>query len=373
MKPGPGMKIVHVLPALAPGGMERLALQLAADAVGHGDRVLVAAGPGAWAGQVAAAGAVHVALPATSRGSIAGLAAAVAHLAGCLRRTRPDVVHAHNVRAAVLSRLALTAAGPVGPRAVLLTTVHGLDPADYRAASRLLRWSSRRVIACAPAVARSLAAAGFPGERIETIVNGAALQAAGPRRQADLRRSLGLPSEPLVVGIGRLVTQKNWPVFIEAARQVPGSCFVVAGDGPLRPQLTDLARRAGRPVRFLGVVDDIAALIGLASCVVFTSDWEGLPLALLETLSLGVPVVATAVDGVADLVSPAAALLVPRGDPDAVAAAVARVLADPRLAGTLSREARAAATDWEPARMLRQYRVAYQAAARRPSLRIVSR
>jgi glycosyltransferase involved in cell wall biosynthesis len=364
------MKIVHVLPTLAPGGMERLALQLAADAVGHGDRVLVAAGPGAWAGQVTAIGAVHVALPATSRGSITGLATAVACLAGCLRKARPDVVHAHNVRAAVLSRLALTAAGR---RAVLLTTVHGLAPADYRAANRLLRWSSRRVIACAPEVARSLAAAGFPAERIETIVNGAALQAADSRRQADLRRSLALPPGPLVVGIGRLVTQKNWPVFIEAARQVPGSCFVVAGDGPLRPQLTDLAQRAGRPVRFLGVVDDIAALIGLASCVVFTPDWEGLPLALLEALSLGAPVVATAVDGVADLVPPAAALLVPPRDPDAVAVAIARVLADPRLAGTLSREARSAATDWQPVRMLRQYRVAYQAAARRPSFRIVSR
>jgi glycosyltransferase involved in cell wall biosynthesis len=364
------MKIVHVLPTLAPGGMERLALQLAADAVAHGDHVLVAAGPGTWAGQVAAAGAVHVALPATSRGSITGLAAAVARLAGCLRTARPDVVHAHNVRAAVLSRLALTAAGR---RAALLTTVHGLAPADYQAASRLLRWSGRRVIACAPAVARSLAAAGFPSGRIETIVNGAALPAAGSRRQADLRRSLGLPSEPLVVGIGRLVTQKNWPVFIEAARQVPGSCFVVAGDGPLRPQLAHLARQAGRPVRFLGMVDDIAALIGLASCVVFTSDWEGLPLALLEALSLGVPVVATAVDGVADLVPPAAVLLVPPRDPDAVAAAVARVLADPQLAGALGREARAAAADWEPARMLRQYRAAYQAAAHRPSSRIVSR
>jgi glycosyltransferase involved in cell wall biosynthesis len=364
------MKIVHVLPTLAPGGMERLAVQLAADAVSHGDRVLVAAGPGAWAGQVTAAGAVHIALPATSRGSIAGLAAAVARLAGCLRQARPDVVHAHNVRAALISRLALTAAGR---RAILLTTVHGLDPADYRAASRLLRWSSRRVIACAPAVARSLAAAGFPGERIETIVNGAALQPAGSRRQADLRRSLGLPPGPLVVGIGRLVTQKNWPVFIEAARQVPGPCFAVAGDGPLRPQLTDLARRAGSPVRFLGVVDDIAALIGLAACVVFTSDWEGLPLALLETLSLGVPVVATAVDGVADLVPPRAALLVPPREPGAVGAAVARVLADPGLADTLSREARAAATAWEPVRMLGQYRAAYQAAAaRRPSFRIAS-
>ena len=60
------MKILHVLPNLAPGGMERLVIQLAADATGHGDRVVVASGPGVWVDRVAA-GADHVALPATSR------------------------------------------------------------------------------------------------------------------------------------------------------------------------------------------------------------------------------------------------------------------------------------------------------------------
>ena len=64
------------------------------------------------------------------------------------------------------------------------------------------------------------------------------------------------------------------------------------------------------------MVDDIPALVGIASCVVSTSTWEGLPLALLEALSLGAPVVATAVDGITDLVPLGAALsLVPPGDP----------------------------------------------------------
>ena len=96
------MKIVHVLPTLAPGGMEHLALQLAADAVGHGDPVLVAAGPGAWAGQVAArCGACRAARDLTrlrhrpNRGG--GSAGRLPQAA------RPHVVHAHNVRAAVLA------------------------------------------------------------------------------------------------------------------------------------------------------------------------------------------------------------------------------------------------------------------------------
>ena len=124
----------------------------------------------------------------------------------------------------------------------------------------------------------------------------------------------------------------------------------------------DLARRSGNRVRFLGMVDDIAALMGLASCVVSTSTWEGLPLALLEALSLGAPVVATAVDGVTDLVPPAAAVLVAPGDPAAVSEAISRVLADDDLATDLRRNALSAAPSWGPEAMLDRYRKAYRAA-----------
>ena len=355
------MRILHVLPSLSPGGMERLVIQLAADATAHGDSVAVASGPGAWAGEVARAGAVHVELPATARGTALSMktATAAADLARWIRRTRPHLVHAHNVRATALARLALVG---THDRSVLVTTLHGVAPSDYGGASRVLRRVADRVIACAPSVARYLEAAGFPGGRIDVITNGAALRPAGLERQADLRVSLQLGLAPLVVGIGRLVEQKDWPVFIEAADRLAGPSFAVAGDGPLRAELTDLARRSGNRVRFLGVVDDIAALVGLASCVVSTSSWEGLPLTLLEALSLGVPVVATAVDGVTDLVPASAALLVAPGDPAAVSAAISRVLADDDLATDLRRHALAAAPSWGPEGMLDSYRRAYLAA-----------
>jgi hypothetical protein len=64
------VKILHVLPNLAPGGMEQLAIQLAGDAADHGDRVVIASGPGAWVDKATAAGAEHFALPATSRSAI---------------------------------------------------------------------------------------------------------------------------------------------------------------------------------------------------------------------------------------------------------------------------------------------------------------
>ncbi len=130
----------------------------------------------------------------------------------------------------------------------------------------------------------------------------------------------------------------------------------------MRQELAALARRSGDRVRFIGMVDDVAALVGMAACVVSTSAWEGLPLALLEALSLGTPVVATAVDGVTDLVPPTAALLVAPGDAAAVSDAVSRILADDGLAKDLRSAALAAAPKWGPDWMLERYRNAYRAA-----------
>jgi glycosyltransferase involved in cell wall biosynthesis len=344
---------------MAPGGMEQLVVALSADAVDRGDEVVVASGPGAWADRIDMAGAAHCALPATTRASAAKATAAVARLAKCVRQLRPHVVHAHNVRAAVMARLALATTRHGG---ALITTLHGVPPADYPAASRVLRSASPRVIACAPAVARSLRTSGFPAGRIDVVVNGAALRPASPERQERMRQILRVGAEPVVAGIGRLTAQKAWPVLIAAARQVQAVRFVVAGEGPLRDELESVARRSGDRVRFAGHIDDIAALVGIASCVVSSSAWEGLPLAVLEALSLGAPTVATAVDGVTDLVPPEAAVLVPPGDPVALGSAIRPILAGGPAAQSLRRNALAASGAWHPDRMLRGYRLAYQRA-----------
>jgi glycosyltransferase involved in cell wall biosynthesis len=354
------VKVLHVLPRLAPGGMERLVIQLAEDAARRGDLVAVASAPGAWVTRVVQAGAEYVPLPASSRGGVFRMAAATARLAGCMSRLRPGIVHAHNARATTLAWLALAATRHDG---VLIPTLHGVHPRDYRATSQILRRIAPRVITCAPSVGRSLEAAGFPGERIDVITNGAALNPASSERQAELRRHLRLGPEPLVVGMGRLVAQKDWPTFVAAASRVDGPSFVVAGDGPLRHELADLARRSGDRVRFVGSVDDVSALVGLAECVVSTSIWEGLPLALLEALSLGARVVATAIGGVPDVVPADAVVLVPPKDPRAVADAISRILTDAGFAETLRQRAEAASVAWRPEQMLTLYRNAYQAAS----------
>ncbi len=143
--------------------------------------------------------------------------------------------------------------------------------------------------------------------------------------------------------------------------------MLVAGDGPMRAELQAAAATAGNHVRFVGPVEQPAALVRLARCVVSTAAWEGLPLALLEALALGAPVVATAVDGVVDVIPPDAAVLVPPGDPAAVAAAIKRVLTEPGLAERLSRAARDASEAWALEPMLDRYRARYAASVTAPA------
>jgi glycosyltransferase involved in cell wall biosynthesis len=351
------MRLLLVIAAMRHGGAERILVQLAADAARRGDEVAVASGGGPWIQLVRAAGAAHQLVPLDRRSPITTLSAA-GELATVVRRFRPDIVHAHNVRATAATALAL--AGP-RPRPALLTTVHGLAPRDYPAAARLLRLAGGNVVACAPAAARSLLSAGFPAGRLAVITNGVAVEPPSEAELTSARRRFAVAGRPLVVGIGRLVPQKAWPTLIEAARHLEDVEVLVAGDGPLRAGLEAAAATAGNRVRFVGPVERPAALLRLAGCMVSTAAWEGLPLALLEGLALGTPVVATAVDGVVDVAPPNAAVLVPPGDPVAVAAAVRRVLDEPGLAERLSRAARGAAGAWALGPMLDRYRAQYAA------------
>lgn len=356
------MRLLLVVAAMRHGGAERIVVQLAADAARRGDAVTVASAGGPWVEQIRAAEVGHELVSLDRRSAPATLMAA-GRLAAVVRRFRPEVVHAQNVRATMAAAVAL--ARP-GRRPALVTTLHGLAPADYPAAARLLRLAGGEVIACAPAVGRSLLAAGFPAGRLEVITNGVAVGPASEAELAAARRRFAVGSRPLVVGIGRLVAQKAWPTLIEAARELHDVDVLVAGDGPLRAELEAAAVSSGNRVRFVGPVERPAALVGLARCVVSTAVWEGLPLALLEALTLGAPVVATAVDGVADVVPPHAALLVPPGDPAAVATAVNRVVAEPGLAERLSRAARGASGAWALDTMLTRYRARYAACVTAP-------
>jgi glycosyltransferase involved in cell wall biosynthesis len=260
------MRLLFVVAAMRHGGAERIVVQLATDAVRRGDAVTVASAGGPWVELVRAAGACHEFVPLDRRSSVTTLRAA-GQLATVVRRFRPEIVHAHNVRATMAAALALVRPGP---RPALLTTLHGLAPQDYLAAARLLRLAGGKVIACAPAVGRSLLSAGFPAGRLAVITNGVAVEPPSEAELTSARQRFTVASRPLVVGIGRLVAQKAWPTLIEAARHLQDVDVLVVGDGPLRAELEAAAATAGSRVRFVGPVERPATLVRLARCLVST-------------------------------------------------------------------------------------------------------
>jgi glycosyltransferase involved in cell wall biosynthesis len=355
------MRILQVIAYIDRGGAERVALQLAAGLVGARHVAAIAAGHGAWEGRVAAAGAQYFPLPDHAPSAPAFVAETRA-LRRVIAAFRPDIVHAHNVTVTMSTTLA---AATLRPRRPVVTTFHGVPPERYRLAARLLALAGGRVAACSQTVGDQLVAAGLPGRRVEVIPNGTTLPGVAPETAAALRSELRTPGRRLVVGVGRAVEQKAWSVLLDVAESVPDTDFVVVGDGPLLPALSQEASARRVPVRFLGGRDDVPAILEIADCFVSTSVWEGLPVSLLEALHAGRPGVATGVDGVPDIVGPSF-VLVPPHDPHRVAEALCAVLGDidryRALAGATAASLRAQGSEQMVAAYARLYNGALAAA-----------
>jgi glycosyltransferase involved in cell wall biosynthesis len=147
---------------------------------------------------------------------------------------------------------------------------------------------------------------------------------ASDQERLRAREMLEIPSEAFVVGgVGRLVPQKNFSLFLKVASNVlrvhPGVVFVIAGTGPLESQLREEAATLGISghIRFLGHVTERVGLYHALDTLMMTSDFEGTPMTLLEAMASGLPVVASAVDGIAEVcIHGKNALMVPPGDPE---------------------------------------------------------
>jgi glycosyltransferase involved in cell wall biosynthesis len=177
---------------------------------------------------------------------------------------------------------------------------------------------------------------GLPGSRVLVLTN-----PAPPPIQVD--------SEQLEPGsfvfVGRLTRQKALGVAIEAIARVPAARLVIVGDGPERAELERLAATSAGAsrVRFLGLRtrDETLRVVAGAEAGLLSSDWENLPHSAVEALSVGVPVVSTAVGGVPEVVTDGVnGLLVPPGDPEQLAAAIRRLLEEPGLRDRLAEAAK---------------------------------
>ncbi len=269
-----------------------------------------------------------------------------------LRRLQPDIVHTHSSKAGILGRVAARAAGVP----VVLHTIHGFgfndrQPAPLRALlvgmERLVAPWTTHFIAVSRAQIEAGAALGILDRgRASVLRSGVHLEAfrsAARRfpspRLAPLRRELQLTEEAPLIGMVACLKPQKAPVdFVEMAARVLAGCpaahFVIAGDGEMR---SAVERRAGelgiaKHLHLLGWRRDIPEIMAALDVAVLTSLWEGLPRVVPEAIAAARPVVATAVDGTAEILRDGDnAFVAAPGDRAALAERVLRLLGDPAL------------------------------------------
>jgi glycosyltransferase involved in cell wall biosynthesis len=252
-----------------------------------------------------------------------------------------DVAHAHSSKAGFLARLAAgarrrTARMAFTPHGWSFWAAGGLEGKAYLGLERVAAHWCRTIVAVSNAErdAGIAARVGRP-EQYRVIPNGIDLTpyAAEPE-----------PEPGRILFVGRLRAPKRLDLALQALAilgpQIPEASLDVVGDGPLRAELEELARRLAIDdrVRFLGTRSegDLPGLVRRAACMLLASEYEGCPLSIIEAMAGGVPVVATSVGGVPEIVVDGeTGLLAGAGDSQAIAAALSAVLSDPERARRL--------------------------------------
>jgi len=247
-----------------------------------------------------------------------------------IERWKPDVVHSHGYRADILGGLA------TGNRAVRVSTAHGFAGGDWK--NRLYEYLQTRsfrsgdaVIAVSKPLGERLIQSGIAPAQVHVIPN--AWAPLEPMQRTIARRQLGLAEQEIVLGwVGRFSHEKGLDVLVDALPALTNLGFTVSviGDGAAGDGLRDRARQLGVAdrIRWHGLIPDAARLYSAFDGFVLSSRTEGTPMALFEAISAGVPVIATRVGGVPDVVGPDEALLVAPEQPAELAAAIRTALRD---------------------------------------------
>ena len=232
---------------------------------------------------------------------------------------------------------------------------------------------SNRVIAVSQSTRRYLLdREDLPDDLVTMIPNGIDAEEFKPAidsQKSAARKAHGIPLDAFVIGgVGRLVPQKNFSMFLDVAEQVVAKntdvLFVIAGTGPQEAELKAKADALGLGdhVRFLGHVTDRISLYHALNVLLMTSDFEGTPMTLLEAMAGGLPVVASAVDGVAEVcTNEGDSLLVPARDVRRFVSALVRVMGEEGLARKLGENARTTILErYEIRGLVRQIEALYE-------------
>ncbi len=268
-----------------------------------------------------------------------------------IREFKPDVIHTHLSKSDLLGQLT---GGMLGVSA-RVSSIHNVDPwRKHQLFSRVMRVLTARcqkLIAVSAEVRTfTLKWSRYPDDKIIVIDNGIDLTRFDPAivKPIDLTQ-FGVPADATIIGIvGRLLEQKGHDFFLDMAHLLAQTHenlhFLVIGDGALREALEMRTQELGlaSQVTFTGFLDDVPAVLASLDIMVFSSRWEGLPVALLEGMAMQRPMVVTEVGGIPGVVvNQENGLLVPAENAQALADACSQILQNPDLKKSLGQQARA--------------------------------
>ena len=302
---------------------------------------------------------------------------AVWKMARLMRRAGYTIVHTHSSKAGILGRIAARLAGVP----IIVHTVHGwsfhehMRPAVRDTYIRLEKWAASftdaMLVVARRDIEKGLAAGIGKPEQYRLVRSAIPLDEFDPAQVDRLvsRRRMGLPAEALVLGnVGRFSEQKNpldWiRVAGRVARTLPEARFVLVGDGPLRPQVEAclLAEGILEKTVLPGLRRDVPQMLAAMDVFLLTSLWEGLPRVIPQAMSMGLPVVANAVDGSSEAVLPGeTGYLCPPGSNKELAQHCIELLCNPVLRAQMGLRARhEAARQFDLNRMLDQIAGLYE-------------
>ena len=275
---------------------------------------------------------------------------------GLLRQEKYDIVHTHNAKAGVLGRVAAKLVGAP----IVIHTAHSISFAAsaspvtnwaYRLADRTCARLTDKIITVSTLNTKTYLEAGV-GQRQQYVTIYSGVETAkylDRSARAACRAELRIGSDDLlVVWIGRLNRQKDPLTYVQAAKllsdRFPRMHFVIVGDDPLGESLEPAVRKLiadlqlEHRLRLLGYRRDVDRILAAADLVMHTSLYEGLGRSIVETMLVGIPLVATAVDGVVEAVASGerGGLLVPPSNPVALAQAAAELMDNPHLASQVT-------------------------------------
>lgn len=368
---GDPLRVVHLSAPAEVGGLERVVQGLSIGMSERGHEVLAVAvvEPGTevdpFLGPMAERGVSTLALELPGR----AYGSERRNVARLLDRIRPSVLHTHGYRPDLLH------GAPARRRGIAtFSTLHGSS--RMGGASHLFEWLQLRalrrfdgVIAVSRPLALELTRKGVPAHRIHHIPN-AWHPTTAPVGGAEARAHLGVDgaSGALIGWVGRLIPIKGCDIFLEALSQLPGTgpawTAVIVGDGPERRTLEARVPAMGLEgrVRFLGAVPDAGRFFSAFDLYVLSSRSEGTPMVLLEAMEAQVPVVASGVGGVPELLEEGrAGSLVPAGAPAALRDAILHVLRSPEASTRLAAQGRARVeSEYDPRRWILRHEAAYR-------------